>query len=137
MLDKENTSRDLITPDQNMPKAQPVFLVLERDTLIAEDIVASLKDMGPCKTVHVSDPQALAEHLDDHIPIAAAFLEMRLEQIVELGLDRRLADTGARVILTIGEDDESVALARGWSMLIRPFTDEMIRAALAGVSSKG
>lgn len=137
MLDKEITSRNVISPNQNMPQAQPVFLVLERDTLIAEDIVASLKDMGPCKTVHVSDPEALAERLDDHIHIAAAFLEMRLEQIVELGLDRRLADTGARVVLTIGEDDESVALARGWSMLIRPFTDEMIRAALAGVSSKG
>ncbi|WP_306151770.1 hypothetical protein [Roseovarius sp. MMSF_3281] len=136
MLDKDVKSGNVTYPNPSIPQANPVFLVLERDILIAEDIVASLKDIGPCQTVHVSDPQALIEHLSDYTRISAAFLEMRFDQMVELGLDRRLADMGARVVLTIGEDDESLALAHGWSMLVRPFTDEMIRATLANTTSK-
>lgn len=112
--------------------AVPVFLVMERDPLIADDIVGSLSDMGPCRTIHVSDSSGISPHLSAEAQVSAVFLEMRLAQVLELGLDRRLAEHGAQVILTIGEDDAERARALGWGMLVRPFTDEMIREALLG-----
>ena len=75
-----------------MDPAQPVFLVFERDALIAEDIIGSLRDLGPCETIHVSDAEEVPRHLDIDRRISAAFLEMRYEQVIALGLDRRLAD---------------------------------------------
>jgi len=119
-----------------MDPAQPVFLVFERDALIAEDIIGSLRDLGPCETIHVSDAEEVPRHLDIDRRISAAFLEMRYEQVIDLGLDRRLADHGARIILTIGEDDQKDATARGWGMLVRPFTDQMIRDALDDIASR-
>ncbi|RFP91055.1 hypothetical protein DZK27_01950 [Rhodobacteraceae bacterium 63075] len=119
-----------------MDPAQPIFLVFERDALIAEDIIGSLRDLGPCETIHVNDPVEVPRHLDLDKRISAAFLEMRYDQVIELGLDRHLADHGARIILTIGEDDEKDAQARGWGMLVRPFTDQMIRDALADIGSR-
>ncbi|WP_454274750.1 hypothetical protein [Roseovarius sp. MBR-154] len=113
--------------------AVPVFLVMERDALIAEDIIGSLADMGPCRTIHVSDATEITPLLSAEQRISAAFLEMRLEQVTALGLDRRLAEHGAHVILTIGEDDADHAQALGWGMLVRPFTDEMLREALMGM----
>jgi hypothetical protein len=110
----------------------PVFLVLERDSLIAEDIAGSLKDLGPCETIHIRDAEDLMRHLNTDIRVSAVFLELRAAQVVEMGLDRRLADHGARIILTVGEDDAPTAMARGWSMLVRPFTDQMIRESLIG-----
>jgi len=110
----------------------PVFLVLERDALIAEDIMGSLADMGPCRTIHVSDASEITPHLSAEPSVSAVFLEMRLTQVLELGLDRRLAEHGAHVILTVGEDDAAHAHALGWGMLVRPFTDEMLRETLMG-----
>lgn len=132
MLDKV-ISKDDVTPANQPPAPDtPVFLVLERDPLIAEDIVGSLKDIGPCETIRVSEVGELAQRLNTDRRISAAFLEMRYAQVVESGLDRHLADHGSRIILTIGEDDQQEALARGWGMLLRPFTDQMIRDAVVG-----
>jgi hypothetical protein len=127
---------EIDTMNNGMPETTtpviPVFLVLERDALIAEDIMGSLADMGPCRTIHVSDASEITPHLSAEPAVSAVFLEMRLTQVLELGLDRRLAEHGAHVILTIGEDDAAHAHALGWGMLVRPFTDEMLREALMG-----
>lgn len=125
-------SGDVTTSCSTNGQRPPVFLVLERDSLIAEDIAGSLKVLGPCETIHVNDAKDLARHLNTDIRVSAAFLEMRYAEVVETGLDHRLAEHGARIVLTIGEDDAQNAIARGWSMLVRPFTDEMIRDALLG-----
>lgn len=120
-------------PEPTDPAA-PVFLVMERDALIAEDIMGSLADMGACRTIHVSDSSEIAPHLSAEPRVSAVFLEMRLAQVQEMGLDRRLAAHGARVILTVGEDDADDAKALGWGMLVRPFTDDMVRDALTGIA---
>lgn len=110
--------------------AGPVFLVLERDALIAEDIAGSLHAIGPCRTIRVATPAEISPHLGAGERISAAFLEMRLAEMEASGLHRRLAARGARIILTIGEDDAAQVRARGWGMLVRPFTDAMIREVL-------
>lgn len=69
--------------------------------------------------------------------VLAAFLEMHLSKVLESGLDGLLAQRGAGIVLTVGEDDEQQAQERGWEMLVRPFSDQMIGHALQAVAPPG
>ncbi|MHA7828142.1 MAG: hypothetical protein ACX93P_11355 [Roseovarius sp.] len=110
--------------------ALPVYIVLESNALIAEDIIGSLRATGPCRVIRVERPEMLAPSLHTEPAVTAAFLEMPYRELMQSDLHQSLADSGARIILTIGEDDESVVLQQGWGMLVRPFTEQMIREAL-------
>lgn len=128
------TDGDLQTmPGGAMTPDAPVYLVLEANRLIAGDIAGSLRAAGPCEVRHLSCPGVLRGALRRE-PVAAVFLEMPYAQLVAAGLDRALADHGARIVLTVGEADEDAVRARGWGMLVRPFTDSMIRRELQGIA---
>lgn len=133
MTEIELTNNAMPEPPKTAP---PVYLVMERDMLIAEDIMGSLAEMGSCRTIHVSDSSEIDPSLSAEPSVSAVFLEMRLSQVLEMGLDRRLAEHGVRIILTVGEDDADDAKALGWGMLVRPFTDEMVREALTGIAGQ-
>ncbi|WP_323766137.1 hypothetical protein [Marinovum sp.] len=114
--------------------ADPVILVLERDPLIAEDIVGSIGAVCECRVVHASHLSDFLAKLVHEAHVVAAFLEMRLSKVLESGLDGILAQRGAGIVLTVGEDDEQQAQERGWGMLVRPFSDQMIGNALFSVA---
>ncbi|MEV8467193.1 hypothetical protein AB0T83_10425 [Fluviibacterium sp. DFM31] len=124
----DNTLRPARNGD---PATGPVFLVLERDLLVAEDMLGTLRQLGPCRAIHLANPQALLAYLQDGAHISAAFLEMRLCDLMDSPVLQPLRDRGARIVLTVGEDDAALAEAQGWRMLARPFTDWMIRDILA------
>jgi hypothetical protein len=113
-------------PDQSAP----VYLVLERNSLIAEDIAGSLRAAGPCEIIRIASTEEMSTRLAAHENISAAFLEMNYAQVVETGLAETLRTCGTQIVLTAGEDDEERVRSLGWNMLIRPFTDEMIRHAI-------
>lgn len=115
-----------IAPDQSAP----VYLVLERNALIAEDIAGSLRAAGPCAIIRVASTGEIAERLSADTRIEAAFLELNYAQVVETGLADTLMRSGTQIILTAGEDDQDRVHSVGWNMLLRPFTDEMIRHAI-------
>lgn len=117
----------MIRTDGPRPLAEPVFLVLEHHTLIADDIMETLKAIGPCRVIHARDPSSISKLLCGEGRISAAFLNMDYANVLEEGIDRELLAHGARIILTVGDEDRAQALARGWGILIRPFTDEMVR----------
>ncbi len=126
------TNKDVMERSTNRsagsgPSAEPVFLVLESDVLIATDIEGSLKSITPCRVIHVNEAGKIDAVLRGEDRISAAFLDICFDKVVEKGLDRTLCDHGARIISTVGEYEQAQALARGWGMLIRPFTDDMIR----------
>ena len=131
MFEKDPMNDQATIPTETSTAVTPVFLVLEKDMLIAEDIIATLKAMGPCRTIHVSSPDEIGAHLSVEARLTAALLEMQYAHVLEAGLDTHLAERGARIILTIGEDDMLHATERGWGMLVRPFTDQTIRDVLA------
>lgn len=114
----------------------PVFLVLEKDALIAEDIAGSLKSFEECRVILVKAPDEILAHLSAEPRLDAAFLEMRLAQVMETGLGRHLSDRGAHIILTVGEDDQDITREKGWGMLVRPFTDQMVRETLRSLQRK-
>lgn len=111
-------------------QSAPVYLVLERNSLIAEDIAGSLRAAGPCDIIRIKSTEEMASRLAANDRIEAAFLEMNYAQVVNSGLADMLRTCGTQIILTAGEDDEERVRSLGWNMLVRPFTDEMIRHAI-------
>jgi len=120
----------LMPYDETTPPEPPVYIVMDSNILIAEDLCGSLQAAGPCRVLNVPHPDELIRALDGEARISAAFLEMRYDQVLEAELDRALALRGARIVLTMGEDDEIKVVKQGWAMLVRPFTDDMVRGVL-------
>lgn len=116
--------------DETMPAETPVYIVMDSNMLIAEDLCGSLQAAGPCRVINVSHPDELIRILDGETRISAAFLEMRYDQVLDAGLDSALSLRGARIVLTMGEDDEVKVVKQGWAMLVRPFTEEMVRGVV-------
>lgn len=111
----------------------PVFFVVEQDSLIADDIAGSLRSVCDCRVIHVRRPADILPCLVHETRLFAAILEMRVDQVLESGLDRMLSERGAAIILTVGEEDEDQARARGWGMLVRPFSEQMVRDVVCAV----
>lgn len=109
----------------------PVFLVLEKDMLIATDIADALRAHGPCRIVHLSDPAEMEMTLAAEPRLSAAILEMKFAQVEEAGLSDSLSSRTNRIVLTLGDTDGQDMLPSGWFMLVRPFTDDMIRELLS------
>lgn len=110
--------------------ADPVYLVLESDPFVAEDIVASLHAIGPCRVIRASEEGIVREMLRAESGIEVAFLDVTFARVLQEKLDVLLSAHGARIVLTVGEADRDRAIAQGWGILIRPFSERMIRRAL-------
>lgn len=117
-------------PDRTGPVDLPVYLVLEGDLLIATDITDALTAHGPCRVIHVTKAPEIAAAIASEPRLAAAILELRLPEMQDSDLAESLAARGARLILTAGEAEQEAVLDLGWFMLVRPFSDEMLRAVL-------
>lgn len=119
MLDDDPTRQD-----------SPIYIIMESSPLIAEDVSGALHAGGPCKVVMVSSVEEFAAAIAPGDPVAAVFLEMRFNDVLAAPFYPALMLTGAKIVLTIGEDDENAVLGQGWAMLVRPFTEEMIHRSL-------
>ena len=109
----------------------PTYIVMESNLLIAEDICGALHAAGgPCKVVRVASLAELETIMTPGDPVAAVFLEMRFDDVLAAPLYPALMLTGAKIVLTIGEDDDIAVPRQGWAILARPFTQEMIHSAL-------
>lgn len=103
---------------------------MESNLLIAEDLCGALRATGPCKVVRVESLAELETAITPGDPVAAVFLEMRFDDVLAAPLYPALMLTGAKIVLTIGEEDEIAVPRQGWAMLVRPFTEAMIHSAL-------
>jgi hypothetical protein len=128
MTKQEVENSHAIRIERVAPSSEPVYLVLESDPLVAEDITGSLQAIGPCRVIRVPTAEDIPTNLRDVHDVSAAFLDVRYAKVREAGLDEMLMSHGARIVLTVGEDDRAEALANGWGMLVRPFTDKMIQS---------
>lgn len=113
-----------------------VFLILEDDAVIAADIEGSLRSAGECRVIRVSHQRDIAPSLMDEARITAAILGIPYASVVESGVHHDLASRGARIVLTVGEEDEAQVRKCGWGMLVRPFTDQMILHAIRGSAER-
>lgn len=116
--------------DDPIRHTPPHYLVMESNLLIAEDLCGALRANGPCKVVRVGSLAELETAITPGDPVAAVFLEMRFDDVLAAPLYPALMLTGAKIVLTIGEEDEIAVPRQGWAMLVRPFTEAMIHSAL-------
>ena len=136
MLSIRDNEYDEIIRKMHMPyddstrQTLPNYLVMESNVLIAADICGALQAFGPCRVIKIRDVSELVGMVDSDEPVTAAFLEMRFEQAMNMGLTETYLLRGAKIILTVGESDEPAAREHGWDMLVRPFTEDMIHATL-------
>ncbi len=108
----------------------PTYIVMESNLLIAEDICGALHAKGACRVIRATSAEEVETAILPGLPVAAAFLEMRFADVMESSVGRALTLSGAKIVLTVGEDDEAAVRAQGWDMLVRPFTEEMIHDSL-------
>ena len=108
----------------------PVFLLLEKNPIIAADMMGTLKACCDCHVVHVVTSDEMAEALSWIPALTAAFPEMSFPKLDGSELHVALNQSGARIVLTQGEMHEDEVRQRGWHMLVRPFSDEMVRDIL-------
>ena len=109
----------------------PIYLVLEKDLLVSSDLAGALMACPGAQVICAKHPGDIEQALRDVERLEAAFLELPVSQFLKMSLDKLMKRLGAHVIFTVGEDDEAMARQRGWGMLVRPFSDEMVYAALA------
>lgn len=108
----------------------PVFLLLESNPIIASDIVNILELSCECHVIHVSDPSDVLDALLNTPKLTAAFLEMSAADLEGSKISELLRRQKAQIVLTHGEEHRAAAQKQGWHMLIRPFTEQMVRDVL-------
>lgn len=107
----------------------PIYVVMESSFLIADDICGALRALGPCQVIKIADTAVLSALVAGDLVITAAVLEMTFAQALRMALADTCILRGAKIVLTVGGCDAAIE-RHGWSMLERPFTEDMLHAAL-------
>lgn len=126
-MDSDFNSPSRMTAD---PTGRPVFLLLESNPIIATDMMGILELSCDCSVVHVSDAQELPKAVSNVPRLTAAFLEIGVAELSGSEIEDALRHHRANIVLTQGESLQLEAQERGWYMLIRPFTEQMVKDVL-------
>lgn len=127
-----------MTPPADMleESAPPTILLLESNPIIATDMIGALEAAGPCHIIHLIHSDAIIETLARVSQVDVAFLEMIAPDLAGSEYEAALSKSGAQIVLTQGEAYRDDATARGWHMVVRPFTDEMLRDLLVEIRTR-
>jgi hypothetical protein len=108
----------------------PCFLILERNLVVARDVMEALNDQDPqARIVVVRSLDEALRCTESLGSLTAAFLATPLEQVRDSGLGARVKALGGRVVLFDGRPSEVAAADPGWLTISRPFTGEVIQSA--------
>ena len=116
--------------------SRSVYLVMERDTLVAADLSGALQSYAPSRVITTRTPEAVDDLLHSFDRLDAAFVDIPVEEFLGSSLQTLLEQLDTRVIFTVGEDKADIVSEHGWHLLVRPFTDEMIRKVMGFGPSK-
>ncbi|WP_322867907.1 hypothetical protein U5922_017865 [Aquicoccus sp. G2-2] len=120
-------------PRDSKAPGEPVFFILEQDTLVATDLSQILQSAGPCRIVFARKLDEAARALADVPSLSVAFLEMDYAGFSQSWLARALHDRGALLIFTTSENTDASLRARGWGSLARPFTEQVVLDTLSSI----
>ncbi|MFD3190411.1 hypothetical protein ACFMPD_09075 [Sedimentitalea sp. HM32M-2] len=105
--------------------------------IIASDMVAVLEAAEACHIIHLTAPDQVIDALARTPRLTAAILELNPSDLVGSDIETALNHHGARVVLTKGDSTDPEVEERGWMMLLRPFTDHMLRELLTTMAAPG
>lgn len=115
--------------DQTTRQDLPTYVVMDSNVLIAEDICGALQVFEPCHVIRITNLTELAKVVASDTVVSAAFLEMHFEEAINTAFADTFVRRGGKIVLTVG-DTEKLTGQHGWSVLVRPFTEDMIHAVL-------
>lgn len=101
------------------------FLVLEKDPIVAADLLGGLQEALPDCSVHrFAAPPELIAHCEAHSAEDRArqvlITKLNIQQIEDLGLDR----FAGSVVVRLGDDSADSVVERGWYSLPSPFLQD-------------
>ena len=117
-------------------QAGPVYLVVMKETVVAQDIAGAIADARPgARIVIVASPAEARSALAGVDRLAAAFVSAAPQTFLGSSLAKAIAQRGGQVVL-MGDEAEEQGGGPGWSVLHRPFTTKAVLAQLPPVTRR-
>ncbi len=111
----------------------PVFVILEKNQLVLDDLTEALRDFWPAAKVYgFLTPDAAAEALKGIRGLTGAILSVAAEELSASRLAPVLRQSGGQVLMIEGPGVRAAASTEGWPVLPRPFSLDMLRNAISG-----
>lgn len=117
-----------------MPESRFRFVIIEKDSFIARDMQSGLQAAVPdCDTRLLPNAAGAVEAFPRTTDEARTVLitKLSLAQLDESGLSQLARDSGAEIVVRLGDDPQDEVTRHGWLSLASPFTWEDL-AELAG-----
>lgn len=106
----------------------PCFFVLERNMVIAQDVVEALREHAPnAIVVSAESIGAAIRQVGPLNRVTAAFVAAPAERVISSGLGAEIEARGGQVVLCGTDAPENGVQARAWLHMQRPFTSEMVQ----------
>lgn len=121
------------------PKSpEPAYLIVQRQMLVAMDLVAAIEEFDPTASVITAASCAEALPAIHRLPrIAVAFVDRGPRAFADSALAREVAERGGRVVLMGSEAEDAADSAGeplGYPVLERPFSGDHVAGHLAGAA---
>ncbi len=108
-----------------MTTPMPIYLILEKDVVIAADLVETIEAREPGAEVHVATScEAAGTLLDGLPPVGTAIVNAPLDEFVGSGLAARVEGAGGVVVALIGREGDAVPAGAGWTVVRRPYSSD-------------
>ncbi len=114
-----------------MDGSKIVYLVVERDVVVATDLAEAILMSDPAAEVHLALGVAEAEALLDVLPpVGAAVVNASIAELRKTAFAARVERGGGRVVVLSGTETEDDKARSGWRFVRRPFSTDVVLAAL-------
>lgn len=108
-----------------------IFVVIEDNEIIAEDVAESIKEYVASAVVHIWRSTEVSMEAFRSLPnLSAAFLSMTDNEVTASGLDKAVQLRGGAMVLLYGRDFSAPGEPTGWQYVERPFTTCQIHSVL-------
>lgn len=115
-----------------MDAGSAIYLILEPDVVVAEDLSDTISAGDPRAETHVvADIEAAGAALDGLPPVEAAVLNARIADLERSGLAERIEGGGGMIVVLNGQEDPADIARTGWQFVQRPFRADSVVSALA------
>lgn len=110
---------------------QSVFLVVEADDFVSDDLVQILRSADPdTQVVAVKSLAGAEDVIAQDTPVDTAFVHARAEDLLASPLLSKLEEKKASVVILNGHDLDNDPEVEDWVVVAVPFSSAMIESAL-------
>ncbi len=114
-----------------MTTPEPIYLILEKDVVVAADLVETIHAREPRAEVHVAASCAAAGALLDGLPpVGTAILNAALDETVGSGLAERIESAGGVIVALIGREEDAAPARARWTVVRRPYSSDELLAGI-------